>query len=159
QIWKDADAGWLKLLAELFPRAAADAPDPRVTAANGLNDIVNVLVDQIRTPAAATGASDAQAAVDGLEVAYFVGKRGLYRVSRDRVGGTAARYTPIEEARLVELCDAFRRAIQEGAELPCTLSELVLGEVPELASEGNLCLVPDGPLNFIPFQALRSEPG
>jgi hypothetical protein len=158
QIWSPENSIWLKLCAQLFGQAAQSA-DSRQAVLSGLNYIANVVVDQIRPAARLVGAAEAATPPEGLFISYFVAKQGLYRVTRSRSGKIAARFTPIEEAQLSELCRAFRDAIEQEAEYPCTLHDLLLGELPELAQSEMLYLSPDGALNFIPFQALRDSSG
>ena len=164
-VWQIANLGLLKGVLNLLGVDQSAAVDPRQSALSGLNHIADVLVDEIQPAALAgttTGASGFATPKSGLALSYLVGSRGVYRVAIDPAGRAIARYVPIAERDLSEMCSRFRTAIEERKEfasVSAQLYEILLGEIPELDAVQNLYLSPDGPLNFIPFQALKTPAG
>jgi len=157
EIWHVEDA---TMLAALLPQLQSTV-DPREAVSSGLNQIANLLVDQLRLAAGPALAETALAApAGGLTISYFVGSRGLFRVVLDSSGRVSARLVPISETELSGYCEQFRAAIEEHKDfLPAAarLYDILLGEMPQLDSTRRLYISPDGMLNVIPFQALKSS--
>ncbi len=139
-------------------------PKPGEPMLNSLDTVADVLVDEVqagrRIAAGPRGAP--VLGKDELLVAYFVGLRGLYLVTVDGHGTARQHYRRVDYAHLEELCDKVLAGLEEpgAANGPATaeLYGLVLGFLPEMAGKRQLRLLLDGPLQLVPFQALRPSP-
>jgi CHAT domain-containing protein/tetratricopeptide (TPR) repeat protein len=63
-------------------------------------------------------------------------------------------------AAVAESVNAFRIGIERRSDttsLSRTLYDELLGSIPEVGSNSNLIIIPDGPLNLVPFEALKDE--
>jgi CHAT domain-containing protein len=73
----------------------------------------------------------------------------------------AARFVPVSSGDLSNLSTLFRSAIEEHgspAEAGAKLYESLLGDLSNLSAIKHLNIAPDGVLNLVPFQALKSGP-
>lgn len=161
QVWTTEDLSTI-VPAEVVPKGPSGQQNPRQAILSGLNHMTDALIDQLRSwSEVSTPADGAMEDVPegAIEVSYFVGASGLYRVSRTPSKGADARFVPISEPELSNLSTNFRSAIQEhrDASEPSTkLYAALLGELNGLQDAQKLYICPDGVLNFVPFQALRS---
>jgi CHAT domain-containing protein len=148
----------------------ADASDtglkPGDPSLNGIELAASALIDEISFSRPAsdrlsiTGPPRGRPVVekDELLISYFVGMQGVFFVTTDGKGITRPYYRRVDYSQLEELCDKFRKGLaaeRSTEETAGKIYELMLGRVPELNDTRKLRIIADGPLQLIPFQALR----
>lgn len=157
-------AGLAKQL-QLFGLAASlpEGADPML---DGADTAASALIDELgagRNSPLVWPIGQPVVAADELLLTYFAGTQGVYLVTLDSRGRAREHYRRVDSAHLEELCRSFLDGLAEpgaangpaGAEL----YDLLLGYLPEMAGKRHLRFLPDGPLQLVPFQALRSSPG
>jgi CHAT domain-containing protein len=132
---------------------------------NGINTAMDAVIDELGgNPTHDAGLTATQAFRPVVEpnellVFYFVGTRGLYTVTLDDAGVARPHYRVVDYRHLEDLCEKFRKGLAVNGSLDqtaATIYDLVLGYIPEVAGQRRLRILADGPLQLIPFQALRA---
>ena len=163
-VWKAMDPAALAALQEILNNESTDAGDSRQATLVNLNHVADVLVDEMQPAIAGGGSMPALAAPakDEMDLFYFVGRQGLFRVVVGGATPASARFLPVTEKEISDLCGRYRSAIEErrnADETSNRLYDILLGDLTGFESAQRLNLSPDGALNFIPFQALKSRAG
>jgi CHAT domain-containing protein len=159
------DAAWvLDLLASSFNKDKPEV-DPDTVALSTLNNVANVLINQIQPvrlhPHLSHEDWKYNLKKNELAIVYFAGSRGLYALTVDDKGTRHLHYVTISAEALSQLCQKFRAQIVAHTDVSSTAAELyriTLGTITELEGKTRLKIWPDGPLQIIPFQALKSRP-
>lgn len=160
--WKAMDPAALAALQEILNKKSGDVADPRQATLVNLNHVADVLVDEMQPAGAAGGSMPAPAlpGKDEMDLFYFAGRQGLFRVAVGGATPASARFLPVTEKEISDLCGRYRSAIEErrnADEASIRLYDILLGDLPGFESAQHLNLSPDGALNFIPFQALKAR--
>jgi hypothetical protein len=134
---------------------------------NGINTAMDAVIDEL----GGSGTKDAGIArkeafrpsvePNELLVFYFAGTRGLYAVTLDDAGVARTHYRVIDYHHLEQLCQQFQEGLAAGVsrdQTAAAIYDLVFEFIPELAGQRRLRILADGPLQFVPFQALRAGP-
>jgi len=153
-----------------LPEATSAAGDPTL---NGINVAVDAVIDEVDfsrgvqggnvSPPGVVNQTRRPAVEEGdLLIFYFVGTHGLYAVTLDETGKARPYYRVVEYGRLEQLCKTFLEGLAARASRDNTATaiyKLVLDDMPEMAGKRRIRILSDGPLQWIPFQALRKDPG
>jgi CHAT domain-containing protein len=165
QTGPDASSWLLDMMASSFGKSKQPHLEPTTVALSTLNNVANVLINQIQPvrlhPRLSHEDLKYNLKKDELAIVYFAGSRGLYALTVDETGTRRVHYVAINAEVLFQLCQKFRAQIVAHTDVSGTAVELyriTLGKVAELEGKTRLKIWPDGPLQFVPFQALKSRP-
>jgi len=160
----DFSSWLLDLMAESFKGNKPQVEPPEV-ALSTLNNVANVLINQIQPirlhPSLSHDEPKYNLRQNELAIVYFAGSRGLFAVTVDEAGTRRVHYVAINSQTLSQLCKKLRAQIVAREDVSKTAADLyriTLGNIPELAGKTRLKIWPDGPLQFVPFQALKALP-
>ncbi len=106
--------------------------------------------------APALAAVQARLPADALLLEYWVGSAGmaLLWVSHDSAGIVSRPTRPDEAHVIQQLSDAVARKDSDWRPASTAAGKILLADLPPLSHVQHLLIVPDGPLNFVPFEAL-----
>jgi tetratricopeptide (TPR) repeat protein len=114
--------------------------------------------DRLQHNADAPALADVQARLPGdtLLLEYWVGSAGsaLVWVSHDAAGLVPRATRPGEPHVIQQLSDAVARKDSDWRPASAAAGEILLAQLPPLSNVHHLLIVPDGPLHFVPFEAL-----